>query len=107
MASKAAVIRKLAHQVSRQTKVSLPAQGTTNQAVYWTAQFVAIDSSADLAEISINGYNYRNVPRAINAWSSTPSAGTNLRVLQIGGQFEIQYVILGQPELATTQGAGG
>ena len=107
--NRSAAVRNLATQVARQPRVSADLSGTTNHGGSWfTAQYVTAESGANLSEISINGKNYRNVPKLINAWSSTPSAGTNLLVLQFTGAFMIIGVITGQPELATVGiGAGG
>lgn len=106
MTNKHAALRKFKTNVAKQHKKSAVPQSSSNSGQWFTAQFVALEASTSLAQISINGYTYRGVPRLINAWSSTPSAGTSLRVLQVGSMFEIHGVLIGQPELASYIGAG-
>lgn len=99
--------RRLVQAIGQQHKISATPRAKTNETLYWSASFVGLESDPNLAKIQIGSTIYRSVPRAINAWTTTPSAGASLLVLQLGGSFLILCQQIGSTINATNLGAGG
>lgn len=101
--------KKLAKQIAKQHIVSALPDMSTNDGKYWCATYQGAESAdANLTQIWIGTNVYRNIPRAINAWTSTPTTGASLLVLQFGGSFIIICQMIGNPQtVGIVQGAGG
>lgn len=102
--------RRLAQTVARQhVESQSPTPGRVpvffRSATYQGSE--TFDSDLSIIQTA-NGVTVRSVPRLAGAWTTPPSQGTVIAVLELGtGGYLIQGPILGNPLASPQIGAGG